>query len=203
LIDVSISKKQATGLKPFYSHIDKEVMTYTYNNPNLVFDFKSYSIYGHITDLITVLFEQSARPWDDTKYLKRMKRLMFFILLEFVIVIKDKKMLTRAFKLIKDISEQNQNTDLVKEMIRILTDDFGAKKFFVKLYDLMEETKTKGYGGKKQEYDDLFIEINNIIRLVPLDNLNNLEIGDVKEEGNITFLKYKQKNLFYKAPHTM
>lgn len=199
LIDVTVLKKQSFGLELFYEHVDKEFMTYTYNSPNLVFDFKSYSIYGHITDLIFVLFAESSRPWEDVKYLKRIKRLMFFILLELIINVKDKNKLKNMIQLIKKISEQNMNVDLVKQMINSISEGLASKTFFEKLEELMIVANKEGYGEDKQKYDDLFMEMNNIVSLVPL---NNLEIGDVKEEGNVTmlggyfgkYLKYKHKN---------
>ena len=39
--------------------------------------FKSYSIYGHISDLCIVLFVQSERPWKSAKYDKRRNRLLY------------------------------------------------------------------------------------------------------------------------------
>jgi hypothetical protein len=93
LVDVSILKKQASGLPMFFEHVKEEYKVYNYDETELDFNFSSYSIFGHISDLIFTLFDVSKYPWDDAKYKKRIRRLIFFVILELVINIKRKSLL--------------------------------------------------------------------------------------------------------------
>ena len=79
LVDVSIMKGISNDLKQVYKHVEYEFTNFSYNlgNPDfgnsLEVRFKSYSIYGHISDLCLVLFVQNNKPWDNTKYVKKRK----------------------------------------------------------------------------------------------------------------------------------
>jgi hypothetical protein len=88
LVDVSIMKSGTNDLKTMYKYIDYEFTKYTNifkgKSPmdELEIMFKSYSIYGHISDLCIVLFVKSERPWKSAKYGKRLNRLLYFLILE-------------------------------------------------------------------------------------------------------------------------
>jgi hypothetical protein len=90
LVDVSIVKSDSKDLKTIYKNIDHEFSKYSnvFNGTSpadeLIITFKSYSIYGHISDLCTVLFVQGERPWKTAKYDKRRNRLLCFLILEII-----------------------------------------------------------------------------------------------------------------------
>jgi len=82
LVDVVIFKKDSTALKEFYSNIDKEYNTYIYYLYGKKLQYFSYSIYGHLNDLIYILFDMSEFPWVDKKFEYRINRLIFMIIIE-------------------------------------------------------------------------------------------------------------------------
>jgi len=82
LVDVVIFKKDSTALKEFYSNIDKEYNTYIYYLYGKKLQYFSYSIYGHLNDLIYILFDMSNFPWVDKKFEYRINRLIFMIIIE-------------------------------------------------------------------------------------------------------------------------
>lgn len=200
LVDVSILKKQASGLTLFYNHANMEYMNYNYENPKLKFNFKSYSIYGHINDLIFTLFDVSEYPWDDAKYKKRIKRLMFFVLLELAIHIKDNDILKKLFISIKSINKNNRNISEIsniKQIINKYNYHLASINFFEKLEKLV---KNAGNNLEyKTKYDEFFSEINTIINYINLNNLNSNILKNLKEDNKIVFLggDYYRKYLKY------
>ncbi len=89
LVDVSIMKQTSNDLRLIYQNINYEFIDYNYIlKQNVTFKnqlkiiFKSYSTYGHISDLCLILFIQNNKPWDNNKYAKRLNRLLYFIILE-------------------------------------------------------------------------------------------------------------------------
>jgi hypothetical protein len=81
LIDVVILKKDTQSLHHFYDIIDNPIKEYTvYQYYNLFYN--SYTIDGHINDLLDILFNTSQYPWDDKKYEKRINRLIFLLILK-------------------------------------------------------------------------------------------------------------------------
>lgn len=83
LIDVSIVHKTSDGMQEFFNNLDKNIKTFTYEiDAENEFQFKAISIEYSIHDLETVLFVQTVNyPWEDTKYAKRIKRLLFLYLI--------------------------------------------------------------------------------------------------------------------------
>ena len=83
LIDVSVPNQLESSLVHFYDNLNEYVTTYSFLYGDKDINFKSYSIEYLTNDLEHILFDYSAVPWDDNKYQKRIKRLMYmyFILL--------------------------------------------------------------------------------------------------------------------------
>jgi hypothetical protein len=223
LIDVSILKKKASGGELFYSHIDREFLTYTYKSKDISFDFKSYSIFGHINDLVFILFKVVSYPWQDNKYLKRIRRLMFFVLLELFIYVKDQYYLNTILSTFESLTE-NPNTSIGVENVknlRLLTQSIpnvhlASNTFFENLGNVvLKKIKVPGFDQKK--YNETFAEMNSIMKSF-MDKFRNkisshfsmekkgivaeLPLPEtLREDSTVTFLGgfYSSKYLKYKT----
>lgn len=82
LIDVSIGKREDASLAHFYDNRKKYISTYKIgSDPDNMLYFKAYSIVYLLEDLERILFIDSEFPWDDVKYVKRIKRILFMYML--------------------------------------------------------------------------------------------------------------------------
>lgn len=77
LIDISIPKKDDSNLAHFFEHKDKYISTYTIGQDKDFVKFQAYSLEYLLEDLEKILFIGSDFPWDDAKYAKRIKRILF------------------------------------------------------------------------------------------------------------------------------
>lgn len=88
LIDVSLPRQNDTGLKDFFHGLKKNgdvldhyELRYSENgggdSSEEKLRFQGYSLNWLINDLDYVLFVSAAKPWDDTKYVKRLSRLFY------------------------------------------------------------------------------------------------------------------------------
>jgi hypothetical protein len=84
LIDISIPHRKSYNLRTFLDNYDQWVTTYTltYKETNTSIIIKSETIEGLAADLHDIIFDQTFRPWEVRKYEKRVKRLLFFALIE-------------------------------------------------------------------------------------------------------------------------
>lgn len=80
LIDVSLPHKDDFRSKLFFENYDRLIADYIIvgDDPNQLLNMKSESITGIAEDLFQVLFDQFSRPWEASKYEKRIGRLFFF-----------------------------------------------------------------------------------------------------------------------------
>lgn len=78
LIDVPISTFIDYKIKFDFDKYLKSYKNMTLNKNVL---FNSYTIYGIINDIYNAFFLESEYPWDDVKYDKKIKRVMFFLIL--------------------------------------------------------------------------------------------------------------------------
>jgi len=78
LIDVSIIGKSDSFLLHFFEHVHENVAMYKIATG---LEFKAYSFTYLIEDLEKILFKGSEFPWNDTKYAKRIRRLLFMYFL--------------------------------------------------------------------------------------------------------------------------
>lgn len=74
LIDISIISKEDSYILHFFEHLHDNYSVYNVGND---LQFNSPSITYLIEDLEKILFTASEFPWDDSKYVKRIKRLLF------------------------------------------------------------------------------------------------------------------------------
>ena len=81
-------KRDSVDLQKVYEHLKLEFKTFGYQNMSgdLKVVYRSYSTYGHISDLCNILFSQFELPWLAKKYQKRVVRLLFFVYLEIMTV---------------------------------------------------------------------------------------------------------------------
>lgn len=77
LIDVSITNRGDYVVQHFFDNRKEYIAEYKLEEDECIVPFKAYSIEYLIHDLENILFLQNAYPWDDSKYLKRLKRLLF------------------------------------------------------------------------------------------------------------------------------
>jgi len=80
LIDVTVNNKDDSSIKHFFDNYEKYISTYTIGTIDKL-EFKAYSIEYLLEDLENILFRDSEYPWDDNKYAKRIKRILFMYML--------------------------------------------------------------------------------------------------------------------------
>lgn len=178
LIDISILKRESTGLQIFYEHIDLEKKIYAYQYHNLHINYVGYSIYGHINDLLFALFDVSKYPWDDAKYKKRIRRLCFFAFLELftnfkrspkLILILINKM-RELFGLTSELRNSPEIIFLLKKKadeIAIITSNLkkpiATSNFFTKLIKIYNDPTFMTFIDKYEEMTSEILKIFNLI----------------------------------------
>lgn len=84
LIDVTILNKKDDAINSFFEHLNENIFEYKLISPNEEFKFIGYSINYLAKDLERMLFGQNMFPWEDLKYAKRLKRLLYMYFLELI-----------------------------------------------------------------------------------------------------------------------
>ncbi len=213
LVDVSILKKQASGLPLFFEHVENEYKVYNYESSiDLPFSYSSYSIFGHINDLIFTLFDVSPYPWDDAKYKKRIRRLIFFVILELVINIKRKSLLKQVIVNFKTLNYYGSELDthrvdfdkMLQLILNILNeqpekDKLASLTFFNRIYKLTREEYLQNETNKAKKFFEGMKDLMSLI--VPAE----LNLADYEENTDLNFLggdsKYYIKYLKYKTKY--
>ena len=174
LIDVVIFKQNSTALKNFYGNLKEEYTRFTYTHLNTTLHYRSYSIHAHLLDLIYILFGMSEYPWNDNKYINRLNRMSFFIIINFYNSYKDINILEKKLdnfkstiiKIIKNI------TKLDEELKKEFKIDTIFNKFIVLEYrEKFEECKKNNFLLLESKFDDQNDSIE--ILIYNLINLNN------------------------------
>jgi len=148
LIDVSITKKNDTGIYKFYEHynLEQKKYKYIYKNPTdaseILVRYRGYTVYGLVNDLIKVLM--SALPWNDPKYIKRIKRMFVFMVFEICKV-------------------YNDDFDLVKLIIGHMYDFFNNAEMNVDKARKLGLLLSKLYNGNKMYYHQFFGEVAKML----------------------------------------
>lgn len=187
LVDVSIMKRASVDLHKVYEHIELEFKKYGYQNEDLHVTYKSYTTYGHISDLCNILFSQFRFPWLAGKYEKRLIRVLFFVFLDFITIynfhhftIISKtfyKVLLHIRKLINDGIEDNtkipnmrirliENTENILKVIRTINPNFGDKtgsyKFIYNLQQLFYKLDANNINNFNTFYNIIISYVKNI-----------------------------------------
>ena len=146
LIDIVILKQSSYNLESFYKNLENEYTQYIYKLYDKQITYNSYTLYGHIHDLIYILFIVAKFPWEDIKYSKRTDRLILLLIFEAI--------------------NKNNNIDELKEVIKDYTDLFNQLLFnqlsvnsIDKINDSIKLTRNI---GKKNKY--FMINLNNFYK---------------------------------------
>lgn len=211
LIDVTISRREDQYSSHFYEHLNTNITSYQIG-PD--FKFNAYSISYLVSDLEKILFDQSEFPWEDKKYTKRLKRLIFFYFLtvllhyntnkdeskyiyfekmkELLTIIKNQTNLVIKQTLLKIIKESNTDNDvnpflpLILNMSKIITDP---------KYDTIQFSK---YIDTLVEYIDFVLNILKEMNSQQVLDIHNLSegkefAGGHKDPYYEKYMKFKNK----------
>ena len=77
LIDVSIPHKNDSNIGHYFQHLNNNVATYNIKSSVNSLSFKAPSLSYLIEDIEKILFVYQEYPWEDTKYAKRLRRVLF------------------------------------------------------------------------------------------------------------------------------
>ena len=163
LIDVVIFKKDSTALQEFYRDLKEEYTRYTYTHLNTTLQYRSYSISAYLLDLIYILFGMSEYPWNDNKYINRINRMTFFIVINFYNSYKDIRIFERNLDMFKMI---------IMKIIKNITElDKELKKEF-RTYNILD-----GFivGKYRKEFEECKKNNNTLLKL-ELENIDNHSI---------------------------
>jgi hypothetical protein len=156
LIDVSIPKKDDTPLNLVFRHIDYELRLYKSCKSILIdglnrkidYDFKSYTIYGFINDLLVMIFPNERFPWQgNPKFLKRVRRVLFVIFIELSSTLYSPELTRELTQRIYNIF----NTFNLREVNN--QDNFGRNNEFIENLNLIIEI----INNHNRELDHLYI----------------------------------------------
>lgn len=167
LIDVSIPNKYDSSIKNFYNNINKFITVYTFPIENNNVNFKSYTLEYLTHDLEYILFDQTDTPWEQNKYQKRIKRLlyMYFILL----------IINRKYNLEQKIQYISFFSKLINNLIKS-----NNKEITNYINEFINKTDDN---SKKFPYRNMFVSLNKILKIV---NINKDEL--------LEYLKLLQEN---------
>lgn len=208
LIDVSIAKHNSNDLFFFSQHKDLEIMDYNYNHNNtFCVNYKSYSIYGNVIDLLLVLFYSPRVPWESKKYDKRINRLLFFIVLDIFEAYKnDHNKINTLIHAFSDLC----NTSLVRDEHSIkhklsslikLSDELPNRSFVQLFFEINRLLPRLSTHTDKINYDTFMSHFYNALQSVHINaNVDIQFTGNVPMLGGFhhKYLKYKNKYLTLK-----
>ena len=226
LVDIVILKQNTLSLRHFYDNIENpRIKEYTLYNYNDLY-YYSYTINGHIDDLLYILFTVSPYPWSDNKYEKRLKRLIFLLILNLYNNIitsetqldknKNSSLLLLLLKLFEDINNIFNIIIVNKENIfshfdrclflinqfLLLHDKFI---FILKLKDLFEKIKINlSFDIFKKLYNMIYIlnlYFSLLNKLFPSMIHSRYDIVNVQHLGGNYHVNYQKKYIKYKQKY--
>jgi hypothetical protein len=229
LIDVSIPHRYDHSIAQYFEHLDKNVSEYHIKSHNTDFVFKAPSLIYLIEDLEKILFIYQVYPWDDTKYAKRIKRVIFMyfcMLLTNMNLSYEEKIRYLTFikdgiftKLIEMLVLHKPKHDEIVESINIFLktsskyESTSAYPFKVLLEHLSKLLKTDYNVKQFQEYCQLIYENINVLitlfnTMLKQCNRKGINANDITQGSKLwggldmdkhKYLKYKSKYLNIKA----
>jgi broad specificity phosphatase PhoE len=177
LIDISIPKHNSTELYFFSLHKELEVMDYVYNYNNMfIVKYKGLTNYGHIIDLLKMLFHSFKHPWDGSNIKKSQDKLLFFIIMDIIETYKDDyNKINNLIYLLSKLCDINiiLNEDNIKEGLEELiklTDNLsnrGLKRFINELNRLIPKLIIR---EDKIKYNDFMVGLSRTLKTVVLDS---------------------------------
>lgn len=187
LIDVSIVNKDNGGIEHFFDNLDKNIRKFAIGSGDDTYIIRSYSLSYLLEDLEHILFEYSNYPWEDLKYGKRLKRILFIY---FIILMTKNKMSNinriKYFQILKvnifDKIKNNKKEEAIKSIekfIEMVNNDMTTRNktidqypFYNLLKNLQKILKKEYDEEKLNEYIDIILENINTISNV-LSELEN------------------------------
>jgi len=209
LIDIVILKQDSFNLRSFYEHMDTEYSRYIYKISDYELIYNSYTLYGHIQDLLYILFIYSKYPWDDQKYDKRLYRLLLLIIFEHIKNNNNNDDLQKVIYQYRDLFKYliNKNMDEYKTEFQIDDSDNKMNKYLLNnLYNLYTYPEINNENNEKKLLEMLTkcLEIFNKFNPDNIYNTDTLErsIEFLNLEGNrVKQLGGKDKNVNYKQKY--
>lgn len=205
LLDVSISHRNSYDMQLYKTHsINDYIRTYIFSD-DITFSFISYNLDGLIHDLIHILYVNNIYPWNDLKYVKRLKRLILLLL--FKILASDVN-ITKG-KLIEILDAYLQFMNDMKEFIHDRKSILDSKLDFIEYNKKLSEKIKPIYKERDNyiKYCNSVIEIFSLIKDIFNKNVDKLTLPIIKDTivfmgGNglneihyKKYLKYKHKYL--------
>ena len=200
LVDIPISTFDDAKT---YIDISKNIKSYIYKYDTKALVYNSYTLFGIIEDLVKNMTIDFYFPWDDIKYLKRIKRLGFFSIIYFnLMYINFDQIKGKIQEYLRDFNIDASKTSFIKYDNTTTNEDIVYDKlihFFEIVHDrTMKSTLKPDPEGKTDKDKEnsiilLFNEIaNNFNQQKILNDFNN-NPEEVKYLNK--YLKYKQKYL--------
>jgi len=171
LIDVTIANKESSEIIPFYKDIDKNISVYTLKRKNEEVKFYSYSIEYLIKDLEKILFLQGEYPWNDSKYIKRLNRLIFLYFID----------------LFSKVENSNTRLEILKDASSFLDGKKVDIENNIKIADLFKyilKTEEKIDSKNKGNLDEMLNVINENLTFL-IESLENIKVY-CKTDGNVS-----------------
>jgi hypothetical protein len=218
LIDVSLPHKNDSSIPHYFEHLNNNVTEYKIGDE---LTFKAPSLTYLVEDLEKILFADSDYPWDDSKYMKRLRRVLFMY---YCMLLVNKNLGTQEkiiwLKYVKDnifgklLNGNNVIGDIDVFLNRVNKNDVEHYPFTILLGNL-KSILGKSYDKDKfKEYCQTIYD--NIAILITFyekreEQCKNTSLEGTINMGNILwggdkdykrkYLKYKSKYLKLKHEH--
>lgn len=187
LIDVGTQHRLSSSTKSFFSMIDSYITSYRLLYKDVCdLTFNAYSLKYLIYDLENILFSQRPYPWVDSKYKKRLNRLIYMHFVSLFVSLEDGNSKMRIlFDLVKFIfipcSKINSyNAAMVSKLNMTFqnkyfgNDQYSSlelKTLCVRLFDLIKKLREEDFAPMR-ELGEVMIE-NGKFLLSSLENIKN------------------------------
>lgn len=214
LIDVSIPHKDDTTILHYFENVAKNSTTYHIKTDTENFPFKAPSLQYLIEDIEKILFTDNIYPWNDVKYAKRLRRVLFMY---FVMLLSDTKinynekvayMKKIQTDIINKLNDSNVPNQAIDDFLRTHkeSDPFwilvnNAKQMFT--HSDIDKSKLQDYTKVISDNIDVLISlIPNITKKCQTQGLSQERIteGNTMWGGNNDYDDdyYREKYLKYK-----
>jgi hypothetical protein len=208
LIDVSFPHRDDFRLRHFLNNKDPMIATYNLalNAGGENFTIKAESLRGLARDLYEVVFEQFSRPWEASKYVKRINRLFFLAITDILIsygtgsvrgkiyLYELKENVISVIKKLFTAESNKEITDLINRLNRTTEDlskdwpdMFTANLMWRGIAKLVsDELWLKPKENDRKEFESFLNVIESNLEII--DKINNMPSYKVNQEDiyNVT-----------------
>jgi len=218
LIDVSVPHREDKTVSAYFAHLKDKVNEYHINSSSGKFAFKAPSLQYLTEDIENVLFRQRDFPWNDVKYGKRLKRLLFMYFIALLIntnmTYNDKinyLIVIQQNIFAKLINTSSNNQDIINMIDTFINEHPNQQKYsfgilLLKIKDILQipnYNKDKLTELSKVAYDNISTLIGFFKMIVKKSNMAGLSANNILD-GNVLwggFTNYKNKYLKYKMKY--